>query len=81
VFGLWGATTLVCAGSAALGFAVLGSAPPEMSAVVTAFAAGAILAMLCNTMLPEAFRQERAWTGALTVVGFLAGYVVHSLAG
>jgi len=81
VFGLWGVTTLVCAGSAALGFAVLGSAPPEVSAGVTAFAAGAILAMLCNTMLPEAFRQVRAWTGALTVVGFLAGYVVHSLAG
>ena len=35
-----------------------------------AFAAGALLTMLCDTMLPEAYEEERVFTGALVVLGF-----------
>ncbi|RWZ50843.1 hypothetical protein ELQ90_08365 [Labedella phragmitis] len=47
---------------------------------VTAIAAGAILAMLCDTMIPEAFRDTKAFTGLLAVLGFFTSFAVHALA-
>ena len=61
------------------GYALLGSAPGEVRSVVTAVAAGAILAMLANTMLPDAFRRTRTLTGLIAVLGFFASYLVHEL--
>jgi len=49
----------------------------EMAAFITAIAAGAILAMICDTMIPEAFRSAHAFTGLLVTAGFLLSYAVH----
>jgi ZIP family zinc transporter len=46
-------------------------------AVITAIAAGGILAMICDTMIPEAFRTEHRLTGLLVTLGFLLSYAVH----
>ena len=59
---------------ALLGYVALGSAPPEVIAVITAVAAGAILTMIADTMIPEAFEQTRTWTGLITTVGFLVAF-------
>ena len=45
-------------------------------AVITAVAAGAILTMIADTMIPEAFEQTRAWTGLITAVGFLVAFAI-----
>ncbi|OUE23613.1 ZIP family metal transporter [Clavibacter michiganensis] len=77
VFGLWSGIALVCALSALGGYALLGGLPESGQSVVMAFAAGAILAMICDTMIPEAFRKAQALTGLVTVLGFVASYAVH----
>ena len=44
-----------------------------------AFAAGALLTMLCDTMLPEAFEELRDWTGALVVLGFAGSIALAAI--
>jgi len=81
VFGLWIGITLACGIASLAGFALLEDAPAGVSAFVTAIAAGAILAMICDTMIPEAFRDEKAYTGLIATLGFFASFGIHQLAG
>jgi ZIP family zinc transporter len=79
VFGLWSGIAVVCALSAVGGYALLGGVPEGAQSFVMAFAAGAILAMICDTMIPEAFRKAQTLTGLVTVLGFVASYAVHQV--
>ncbi len=76
VFGVWTTIAVVSAIAALLGYATLGGAPPELIAVITAVAAGAILTMIADTMIPEAFEETRTWTGLITTVGFLLAFAI-----
>jgi zinc transporter, ZIP family len=76
VFGVWGGIALISGASALIGYLALGSAPPEVVAVITAVAAGAILTMIADTMIPEAFGRTRTWTGLITTVGFLVAFAI-----
>src|SRR3990170_750436 len=53
-----GGTVSAAAVAAGLGFVVFGGATENLIAGVQAFAAGAILTMLANTMMPEAFQES-----------------------
>lgn len=77
VFILWWGITLASGLAATLGFVLLDTASGEMTAFITSIAAGAILAMICDTMIPEAFRSAHAFTGLLVTAGFLLSYAVH----
>ncbi|GAA1802379.1 ZIP family zinc transporter [Agromyces neolithicus] len=77
VFVLWTCITLASAVAAVGGFVLLNGASGELIAFITALAAGAILAMICDTMIPEAFRTAHAWTGLLSTAGFLLSYAIH----
>jgi len=79
VFGLWSGIALICALSAIGGYVLLGGVPEAAQSFVMAFAAGAILAMICDTMIPEAFRRTQTLTGLVTVLGFVASYAVHQV--
>ena len=46
-----------------------------------ALAAGGILAMLADTMMPEAFEEGHNMIGLVTVAGFLAAFVLTKLGG
>ena len=50
-----------------------------MIAATTAVAAGAILAMLADTMIPEAFAEAHDFAGLITVIGFLAAFALSKL--
>jgi zinc transporter, ZIP family len=76
VFGVWGGIAIVSALAALAGYTLLGGAPPELIAVITAVAAGAILTMIADTMIPEAFEKTRTWTGVITTVGFLVAFAI-----
>lgn len=76
---LWAGVTLISGLSALVGFALLGGAPPDAIAIIQAFAAGAILTMLADTMMPEAFKYGGNWVGLLTVLGFALSFVVSTL--
>jgi ZIP family zinc transporter len=54
---------------------------PEIVAATTAVAAGAILAMLVDTMIPEAFEEAHDFTGLITVAGFLVAFILSKLSG
>lgn len=81
VFGIWGAIALASGVSALIGNLAFGGAPPGVVAFVNATAAGAILAMLCDTMIPEAFETAHEYAGLITVAGFLAAFALSKLAG
>lgn len=51
----------------------------ELSLLTTAVAAGAILAMITDTMIPEAFEQAHNFAGLSTVFGFLTAFVLSKL--
>ncbi len=76
VLGLWTAVTAASTVAAMLGFALLGHAGPTATAVVESFAAGAILTMLSDTMLPEAVKYADKWVGLVTVLGFAAAFLL-----
>ncbi|WP_430867065.1 ZIP family metal transporter [Demequina aurantiaca] len=79
IFALWGGITLIAVVAAVVGSVALHNAPPELLAVIISLAAGALLAMVCNAMIPEAFEQEHAMTGLLATAGFLVAFVLNEL--
>lgn len=76
VFGVWGGIALISGIAAMVGNVALAGAPAELIAGVTAVAAGAILAMLVDTMIPEATAATHDYSGLITVGGFLAAFML-----
>jgi ZIP family zinc transporter len=76
VFGLWTGIALLSGGAAMLGAALLGDADPGLLALVNAFAAGGLLTMIADTMIPEAVEGEHDGTGLLVVLGLLAAFAL-----
>jgi len=72
IFGLWiGIALTIVLAAAIAGFALQGAGPP-IRRTAEAFAAGAILALVSETMIPEAFHGSPQFNGLLLVVGFVA---------
>ena len=69
---LWCSIAIVCALASAGGYSLLSGVSPTWIAVVQAFAGGAILMMLANTMIPEAYEHGGKLAGVFTVLGFAA---------
>ncbi|WP_287127901.1 ZIP family metal transporter [Candidatus Cyanaurora vandensis] len=80
IFGTWGGITMVSAVAAVLGYTVFSQFSADIIAGITAVAAGAILAMLADTMLPEAFEYAHDYTGLVVAFGFLAAFTLTKLA-
>ena len=82
---LWSAIAVVCAFASAAGYVSLSGASDHLLAVVQAFAGGAILMMLANTMIPEAYERAGKLAGVATVFGFAVAVLIvvleHSGAG
>ncbi|MFY1618772.1 ZIP family metal transporter [Micromonospora sp. WMMD736] len=76
VFLLWTGIALISGLAALVGNTLLGDAPPEALAAITALAAGAILAMITDTMVPEAFENAHLLVGLITVAGFLTAFAL-----
>jgi ZIP family zinc transporter len=80
---MWLLVIAVSAAAAAAGYVLFnpetGSLGPQHAAFAQAFAAGALLTMLSDTMLPEAYEQERNFTGVLVVLGFAGSLALEAL--
>ena len=76
VFGLWGGITLLCGIGAVGGYMLFQNAPAEYVAVAQGVAAGAILAMIADTMIPEAFNETHNAAGLITATGFLTAFLL-----
>ena len=79
VFGMWLLIMVVSGVSAALGYELLGDASGHSGAFAQGFAAGALLAMVADTMLPEAYETEKGFTGSLVAIGFAISLILSSL--
>jgi ZIP family zinc transporter len=76
---LWGGIALASAVAAALGHALSSGATPAAVAFVLAFAAGAILTMLADSMMPDAFANGGLLTGVVTTIGFGTGFALAAM--
>lgn len=81
IFGVWGAIALASGAAAAAGAALFADASASTVAFTTAIAAGAILSMISDTMIPEAFEEAHIATGLVTALGFLTAFALHQQSG
>lgn len=81
IFGVWGTIAAISGLAALLGNIALKGASPDLIAGTTAVAAGAILAMLVDTMIPEATEKTHEFSGLITVGGFLLAFILSKLGG
>ena len=58
------------------GATVLGDASPEPIGVTQAVASGAVLAVICVSVIPYAFAEVSRWVAVAATLGFVAGYVL-----
>jgi len=77
---MWGAVTGICALSTVLGYRFLGHASPSWIAFMLAWAAGAILAMVSHTMIPEAFQGVWEYRRRRRGTRFMIGDKIEALA-
>jgi zinc transporter, ZIP family len=77
ILGLWVLVSLVCALASLLAFGLLDESRQGIIAFTLAFAAGAILAMLADTMMPEAFAHAGRAVALVTVLGFALGFALN----
>ncbi len=76
---MWSGLMLFTGLGAVAGNVLFAGASPFVLAVVFALAAGAMLAMLAQTAMPEAYEQGGWVVGLTTVLGFLAAYLMKTL--
>jgi ZIP family zinc transporter len=79
LFGMWTVVAIVSGLASLLGFAAFDGASSEAVAFVLAFAGGALLTMLIDTMVPEAFKLNGPVTGLLVTLGFGIAYAISAV--
>jgi ZIP family zinc transporter len=80
VLSLWSGIALGTAATTALAFYLLSDLGPELTAILKAFGAGALLAMAAETMIPEAFHNGPRYSGVLAALGFAALILLSEVA-
>ncbi|WP_404384489.1 ZIP family metal transporter [Caenispirillum salinarum] len=77
----WGIVALACVASVIIGFELLTGMPDAFQSALLALAAGGILAMLSDTMFPDAFRTGGPWVAMSTASGFALAFLLSRYAG
>ena len=67
---LWAGVAVICTLASGIGFAIADGASDTLKGGINGFAAGALLVMLVDSMIPEATRQAGRTTGLITTLGF-----------
>jgi ZIP family zinc transporter len=73
---LWISIALICAASSVAGFSLFSGASVQWLSFINAFAGGAILLMIANSMIPEAYEHGGKLAGIFTVLGFFVSVAV-----
>ncbi len=79
-FTLWAGIAIIAGLSSFAGYTLFDGASPQVLAAVQGVAAGAILAMIIDTMAPEAFEGTHDFAGLIAVFGFLTAFGLSKLA-
>ena len=67
---LWTIVALICTFATVVGYGIADVASGDLQAAINGFAAGALLVMLIDSMIPQAARQAGKVAGLVTVLGF-----------
>jgi zinc transporter, ZIP family len=73
---LWIAVAVVCTLATVLGYGLADSASDNFRAIINGFAAGALLVMLIDSMIPEAAKKTGRLAGLVTVLGFAVAFAL-----
>ncbi len=76
---LWTIVAAVCAGATVGGYAIADLASGNLKAGIDGFAAGALLVMLVDSMVPEAKQKAGNRAGLATVLGFAVAAALSNL--
>jgi ZIP family zinc transporter len=76
---MWIAIAVISGVASLAGYGLFQNSSPDTVAFVLAFAAGAILTMLAETMMPEAFEHGGKLVGVVTALGFAVAFTIHTL--
>ena len=79
IFGIWLGITMASGAAALAGYSVFDAFSPEVRAATTGIAAGGILAMIADTMIPEAFEGTHDLAGLITAAGFLCAFALSMI--
>lgn len=79
IFIVWGSIAVISGLAALAGFSIFKDFSADVIAASTALAAGAILAMIVDTMIPEAFEETHNFAGLITVAGFLIAFFLTKI--
>jgi len=81
VFGVWLSIAVASGLAGAIGVLALDGASQEAVALITAVAAGAILTMVSDTMIPEAFERAHLYAGLIATAGFALAFALERAGG
>ena len=76
---MWIAIAVISGLASLAGYGLFQHSSPDTVAFVLAFAAGAILTMLADTMMPEAYEHGGKLVGVITTLGFAVAFTIHTL--
>jgi ZIP family zinc transporter len=76
VVGLWSVVAVTGALSTLAGYLLLNTASDQSVALMQAVGGGALLVLVIDTMIPEAFSETHEAAGLIAAAGFLAGFVL-----
>jgi ZIP family zinc transporter len=79
IVGVWILAALLLTGAVLIGAGPMSSAHPETLSLPLAFAAGAVLASLADTLMPEAYEHGGPLVALSTAAGFVLSYVLATL--
>lgn len=79
IFLMWLGVVAASAVSAVIGYGIVQIFPTAEGIYAQAFAAGALLVMLADAMMPEAFEHGGKMVGLLTVMGFMVAAILSVL--
>lgn len=76
IFLLWLSVCFICSAFTVIGYSFFEGVSVEWLSFIQAFAGGAILMMLANSMIPEAFKHGGKLAGIFTVLGFGVSVII-----
>ena len=79
IIGIWSIAVLIGTISTAIGFSILSKANASIIAIAISFAAGAILVMLAESMMPEAYKEGGMKIGIATMIGFVVAFILGKI--
>jgi ZIP family zinc transporter len=79
VLRLWIAIAIISGLASLAGYGLFQHSSGDVVAFVLTFAAGAILTMLADTMMPEAYQHGGKLVGVVTTLGFAVAFLIHTL--